>query len=770
MLPPTMESVVDEDDSTNSLPPDVQKLNDLIRNGVDRLDSFEDIKRQIILSNFSPLTNYPDIEYVRRYYVEYSCELWINESVVAIISITDGEEMGALIGMFSHINAICNIENVCQPWNESDYFQILLKHKHLISSAEQTKYVSNWKMECLKAIVTATKTIRNEIDFIEAFLNLIITVKKQYLKYLQLLDAKTDKITLKDIYDRIMKVSKYFNSTDLQEFTRIVNRKNLRVQFHLSSMFFDLVSNLDKSPELVVDEIDGRKIILVSALNLVMSDVIKNVEHLLMNDADILEVRFIGGHIIHADVDLQNNVWHGKNIVAFTRVLKVHGKVTWDVSGKDNNKVYESDAGTDDFGNGLQGNDGFAGESGGNVLIQADQMRNSIEFNVISNGGMGSPGQNGGNGRNGANGIGICNESFKNNFPPICNVSEPYSSIRKSFESVEVDDSSKFYKCFRNIFIKGKTYEGFESTFGARTCYRAFVLCEGLPAKPAGIGGEFGLGGHGGYPGQIDGVIGETKPGIPGCNGEGGSYGKPGINGWDMGYIDYFKFFGFGKSTQYFGTSENYRLALQKYTFSGDNHVWCEHLQSYITIEKSSVINANVKYYSEKRTTRSNYDRKSHALPSRKKTISKTNVHEVYSKYVNAGIEALESRRSDLTELEKLAALEIQKSFKQKQKISSKLKKHIAQNSFISSRQISMDDCTTNLNMNSVETNGISKLFEAFIEINSKLMFQMRNENIDELEREQYFPRIITRSLVRNYISSQSLGSLDKFLFENYEK
>uniref|UniRef100_A0A182Q6M4 SecA DEAD-like N-terminal domain-containing protein n=1 Tax=Anopheles farauti TaxID=69004 RepID=A0A182Q6M4_9DIPT len=118
----------------------------------------------------------------------------------------------------------------------------------------------------------------------------------------------------------------------------------------------------------------------------------------------IEEVRFIAGSLLIVDADLATEVWRGRNVVVFASEVKVTCAVCWNVSGNDNSHKYTRNAGTDADGRGKQGSDGYPGESGGNVLIQAKLIECSERWTIVSHGGNGSDGQDGGNGADGADG------------------------------------------------------------------------------------------------------------------------------------------------------------------------------------------------------------------------------------------------------------------------------------------------------------------------------------------------------------------------------
>ncbi|XP_076658485.1 uncharacterized protein LOC143362324 [Halictus rubicundus] len=382
-------------------------------------------------------------------------------------------------------------------------------------------------------------------------------------------------------------------------------------------------------------KIDNRLVIEVKGKKVVISEILLQLENKLSKNSNIEEVRFFSPDIVHIDKDFKNEVWHGKNLVILTKTIEVHDKVTWNVSGKDNNHNYSSNAGTGEDGHGKQGADGYAGESGGNVLILAEKIENPKNFTIISNGGKGSKGQDGGCGKVGKDGKGIEKDEFDKKFPPVAslmskrisNISTVIRSIHDDLSEVRelwytgtnktisgiIDDINGIYESIEeagniadevapsydavfmdfkeNVFIKTKTSRGNEITFsfergGFTTNCQAFLLYTGSLGQPGGHGGEYGLGGEGGYPGEIVvknskskqefPIIRNAQQGNEGEKGQGGLYGNHGKNGWDMGYMDY-SVSGFFTSTwpKYFGTDKNSKCTLTYYDYNSSDRIWC---------------------------------------------------------------------------------------------------------------------------------------------------------------------------------------------------
>jgi hypothetical protein len=393
-----------------------------------------------------------------------------------------------------------------------------------------------------------------------------------------------------------------------------------------------------KPVEIQERKIGGRLVIEVTGKDVVVSAILNRLENKLAENSNIEEVRFVGTDSVQIDAAFKNEVWHGKNVVILTETIKIPDKVTWDVSGKDNNHIYSDNAGTGEDGVGKQGKDGYPGESGGNVLILAERMENPDTFTIISNGGKGSKGQDGGDGRDGGDGTVITKAEFDEKFPPAAKLStvERVTNIIKTVHNIKKDSQviwTEWYESKRdtlpkkgdvifnedvieevikdcgktitdsiryrreegkcsfkgNIFINAMTNQGNEITFsfergGITTNCQAFLLYKGSSGQTGGRGGEYGLGGEGGYAGEITvrnlesgqefDTVRNTKQGEQGEKGRGGLYGNRGKNGSDMGYMDY-EFSKFFTWPKFFGRDGRSKLSLEFYKDNSPERVRC---------------------------------------------------------------------------------------------------------------------------------------------------------------------------------------------------
>ena len=164
---------------------------------------------------------------------------------------------------------------------------------------------------------------------------------------------------------------------------------------------------------------------LIQGASIVMSHVIDKMERKLRrSDEQVEEIHLHGLNVVHIDVDLCSDKWHGINIVVVTDKIVVHKQVIWDVSGLNGAANWNSPAkdGLEPGGDAEPGMHGWPGESGGNIRIICNEVTNASNWTLVSRGGAGGPGQNGGNGMDGgtgADGEKLTQTQFQEKFPSM---------------------------------------------------------------------------------------------------------------------------------------------------------------------------------------------------------------------------------------------------------------------------------------------------------------------------------------------------------------
>jgi hypothetical protein len=461
---------------------------------------------KFIEEEFHKSTGSIDNAYIERKYIKYCSEFWLKESAEEMKILIDNKNYENVQRIFRSLSEVTSLSNI-DPFFQRHYYKILFKNYHLISKEHETALINQFKDKCLEQISSYSISVKKELKFLETFDDFLSNSRKlqNIVTKLQLRKFCDDQLSFDKIIKKILLLRKIDfgeNLTVLQKAAK--NLQNERNLFFIEE--FQKLISAHLKPILISEEsIDNRLVIEVTGRNVAISEVLENLECKLEN-SKVEEVRFIGASIIHIDKNLENKIWCGKNIVIFTKKLKLHGQITWNVSGDDNIHTYTTNA-----GQGEQGADGFPGESGGNVLVIVDIIENPENFTIISNGGMGSKGQNGGNGSDGKDGEGITASEFQEKFPTPCKVF-CWNDARKETIINNIKNISRTIitnwdgDC--DAYLEAISNRGSMITFSYRrgifmNPYGAYLLYKGSPGIAGGEGGEYGLGGEGGYPGDI---------------------------------------------------------------------------------------------------------------------------------------------------------------------------------------------------------------------------------------------------------------------------
>ncbi|XP_076226110.1 uncharacterized protein LOC116426667 isoform X1 [Nomia melanderi] len=695
-----------------------------------------------IEEKFHKPLSFVDDAYIERKYMKYCSEFWIQEIIDFLKRSTDSKSCIFSQEIFSSLDSIESLSNIPNFFKQLEYYKLLIEHYPLVSKKNEKILISRFKKEYLEQTAAYTDYAEKELLFLETFLDFlsISTNLQSIIAELELEDFCCGKLSFHEFLKKIvdLDVSTYgANLAALQEVAKCLQQEN---DLFLIDKFKEVIGAYLKPVRIQERKTDDRLVIEVRGKNVVVSEILWRLENNLSKNSNVEEVRFVGADVIHIDSNLKSEVWHGRNIAVLTKAIKVHDKVTWNVSGEDNNHSYSSNAGTGKDSHGKQGKDGYPGESGGNVLILVEKIENPENFTIISNGGKGSKGQDGGNGKDGKDGESITKEEFKEKFPPIAdfgsgsiwrggtikkilnNITNDLLRVKTvwytgantaTIEGIIIDiediESSNATTCKivgdsgnlpllrsfeQNFFIETVTRRGCEITFSfeygdiwRRTVRQAFFLYKGSLGQPGGHGGEYGLGGHGGYAGDIIvrnlknsdqkfGIMKCTKQGEKGENGRGGLYGRHGRNGWDMGYLDYQCW-----KKPKFRYEGQYIVEYYDQDNNPSDRVWCPYKNKYAGIVVPNIEQQKQQEYERKKNTRQNIDRENHAQAVRKRNILQGSVLASYSHNLSS-IEksTLQDLRLDLENIKQRALqTNIENQEQQKdQTMELEIKRHIS--------------------------------------------------------------------------------------------
>ncbi|KAL0102439.1 hypothetical protein PUN28_018008 [Cardiocondyla obscurior] len=614
--------------------------------------------KNIVEENFKEnQLNIVDYVYIEKKYIKYCLYYWIEE--IDIFLNTHRNELEISNDIVEGLLVLTNIKHfneVSSPFNKSEYYTFLVNifNCDLGTQHDEDALIRHFKEKSLELLLVYSDMAITQIEFLEALVEFLNMYEKdeQYtpscmlkLQYLSQPDISND-----DFFETILNVI----NDDVKLKRLKCAAKHLVGEKHIALMkkYKEIIGAYFKPVCINTMLIDNRKVVELIGGNFRLSKVENSINSYLLKDPDIKEVRFICSGIIYADVNLENSMWHGKNIVMYAKAIRVCNTITWDVSGNSAKSVTSCKAGTANNGNGIDGECGECGESGGNVLIHANNIFQSQKLHILTNGGNGSDGENGGDGKNGENGTGISFSDFTRKFPncakfsgrltttnfqTIVNNIKSLETINISWQNENCSISNFQYVIRSNAYIEAVTAEQHKIYFSCSFGGQSFVLYKGSLGKPGGRGGKAGVGGQGGYPGEVISnfdVVVTAITGINGKNGKAGKYGNHGQNGWDMGYIGWLLW----RNPIYYGADQNRVLDLNYFYNSASERIYVPYRYyinspyTYAQILTRPIPKPASVTYEENEEISMQAKRQVRTV--RKKNISKNHIFEQYSQYM----------------------------------------------------------------------------------------------------------------------------------------
>ncbi|XP_035792439.1 uncharacterized protein LOC118466796 [Anopheles albimanus] len=627
-----------------------------------------------ITYRFRSVISTTDERIITQHYISICGESWKNEVCDYLKEIERSKNTSVINNVLGAFESSESLFNVHEPLKKGIYYNLLIDHYEAISKENEESLMWWYKNECYQYFKNSNEALKFELELLEALLDFLHSFKSINSTYLlrYLNEFCIGKISVSELIAKIGSMKDQYSEKRFRSLHTVASRLDCNQNLYLKNEFNNALSSYLKPVKLSEKAIDARSIIEITGTYIVISECFKNVEQILQaaeaKGSEVHEVHFVGTLVVHIDTDLNNEIWHGRNIVVCTRMVIVHGSVTWDVSGKNADHIYTTNAGTNDEGDGIRGRDGYPGESGGNVLFVTDKIENSTSLKIISKGGNGSNGQDGGDGRDGRNGTGVSRNSIEERFPPPCrfqgkehsllvkkiltNIQSAATSVKTAWingSTMSMDALLRNYKnqktVMAEIFIEGKTEEGNEIVFSSDCgvlARQSFFLYKGTNGTPGRIGGSYGLGGQGGFAGAIvmeplsnckNPLVIQTEAvaGTDGNTGKKGINGKHGKNGWDMGYLNYWTW----SEVKYYGTSENEKLKLVRSGDSTSSNVWSAYCDRYVGIEAIKIEHSKQSTYEQSTSSTCATERQHHATAVNKKTVSKQSILGQYSQQMN---------------------------------------------------------------------------------------------------------------------------------------
>lgn len=613
---------------------DEEKIREIIKEELKNGSNLHKIRLEVS-RGFGASLNLDDSTFVANESISICSLKWFEscvESIDSIFGSTDSQKFKVLLDIVKDFTDFSSCHHIL---TKSKYFNFLQENLSLILPDDARRLIRDLKSYVHNLLTDLNSSIKHELNFID-LLSSYLTTSYENFKKLENLSNDQENLSLK-----IVLAALRASLTESSAFVPLVNVIQILSSsetFELEEAILSFIKEFIKPPIIKRKFVDNRWILEVIGKNVSLAVIKSRLEQML--DAEVEEVRFVGSEIFYVDSDLSlDNLWHGKNIVLFARKIRVTKNVEWNVSGRNSKLCFTVEPQIDSNGDGGDGDDGAVGESGGNVLIIADEIFESTKWQITSNGGTGSIGQNGGNAKDGEDGCGMPLEKFRElawNQNQIRWL-KAFFKIKKEIESY--GDPFKYVngKWTKDVFdmLWGKWYIEFQSDEGYTVlecvnqnyfvigCSRHLIrMVKGTTGTPGGKGGAGGFGGNGGVSGDIQILIDNQhiesvkNEGQNGKDGTAGLDGYNGCDGYDLGYYADFT------SSRYYGEDRNSKLSLKHSSTSNgwtvNNPKFNGEQYSEIWIDRSIVKNSRSnKQKSSKQKIR---DKKAIAIATRKKT------------------------------------------------------------------------------------------------------------------------------------------------------
>lgn len=555
----------------------------------------------------------------------------------------------------------------------SNHFQFLIDNIKIIDEATEKKYIDSLKRYAVYLIEKLNTGARFEWKFIDLLLKYLQESYDNVAVVAGEFHRVSTKCTLKNLIILILNLNiddEIFK--ELKEVAKYL--RSSKEEYLLENEILDIVEKCIKPAALKTSQVEGRWVIEVTGKYILLSEIKAKTKEAFTLEPRVEEVRFVGVDMLYIDADLSSNIWHGKNVVVYSNQIKIMQEVTWIISGNDSSFGHNSDAGTDENGEGVDGSDGYSGESGGNLLVITDQILNASRWKIVSNGGKGSVGQNGGNGRDGPDGKGMEMSTFRKWGREAVNtvfngtltlqsgkIEKNFGKFGEMYKEFEHPDGFKIYSCIDQGYYVVFLY------------HHSLRLVKGTDGKAGGSGGSSGFGGEGGFKGEVEfhcksvEACAETTDGFQGPKGMPGFDGLKGKDGYDIGV-----YWTMSEGKTYYGDDRSSKYCLEQFPNRNGKRVFNDYYRSSTNpytgiVSNGKVIqqNASNKERTTKSVTRENH---LHAKASRKKKPIASQIKNRYSNLLDEFLRmdaskaqmqlGIESDKNDLRKLQGAAVCE----------------------------------------------------------------------------------------------------------------
>ncbi|KAF4528130.1 hypothetical protein B566_EDAN016610 [Ephemera danica] len=626
-----------------------QKTKMEIRRGIELGTNLQDIIEQIEQNVVGKKLSYIDLSYVERKYIHYVMKLWLQEVSEFLQSNPDDENIDIINLINMSDQKLKNLNNFLPKSNIFHRFKDVVLNKEW-----ESKILLRFREICIREISNYEYAIE-EIKFVNKIIDVITNSREAYRNFYVLLNN-----FVKSIINFRELLKNMLNTTcNLEDFDELKTYAEIlvdREKYYFEKKIRDCLAIVASAVSIEIKNDMNRTYLELFGGVIYISDSLPKIESKINGNQNITEIHIVSPFAIHIDDSLKTTIWHGKNLVLYSKKIHVSRQIEINVSGNNGSDIEVKGVdGVSPGEDGRDGNDGNCGESGGNVLIMADEICESKNLNITSNGGAGSNGQNGGNGKDGENGVGITKNEMLKSFPTTAtaSASESYRNADTTINNIKRRcEKPCEVKCvnsrFKDFYVEGESNSGERivvSEYNFFFTRHAYFLCEGSPGRKGGTGGKFGFGGEGGHEGNIEifqnqaesnilnQIIVNRTAGSNGKDGIAGICGKPGVDGWDMGYADKLRW----GEPYYYGGDQKTKLRVAVDT-NGSDSVYCYKNKCYCDIRSCGSIFDTQRDYKQTRNTTQKKQRGINSISNKKKNVSKESIAKNYSSRMNCDL------------------------------------------------------------------------------------------------------------------------------------
>lgn len=492
-----------------------------------------------------------DISFIEQKYSEIVLQLWTRQCEESIkIKLFELKDSSELITLLSEFHQISNFDNL-PKFLKTNFYDLIEEDRKYFNDDDLMVACNELLIFLTSEIKIIQKDVKIEFEFLELLISVFresFLLFKRLLIDLNLKDFANRKLSLNEVVNSI--ISKNFDIKYYVEL-QILSQKLLRNDSLLLEEFIRAeVLSFTKTVEVEEVNESDKKIWKFTKKIMFMEDLKK----IFTSDSQYDEIQIIADVLHITDLfHSQSHMvyeWKGINLFIIANTIRVHNVVCFDLCGKDG-KVEDlpNDAGQNSNGRGRDGQDGYAGESGGNCRIECSRIVNPQLLHIKVIGGSGSNGQNGGDGSDGVDGRNAEESDFKINGIRFQMQWGGCERVHVLKEVGAYDPSVSKYAlvsnggCFEDDGLSKHVYVHCKLLFDIS----GLMLVKGANGSPGQSGGMPGIGGEGGYGGEIHiktsddsnlQVKANTHDGRSGKNGIAGYNGLNGKDGRDAWYFD----------------------------------------------------------------------------------------------------------------------------------------------------------------------------------------------------------------------------------------